>query len=217
RRDVLLHDRRGGDLVVGGQRADRQRTPLQLDAGKALDLRHVDDVLGPGEAQLHGRNERVAAGQKLRLLLPSQEPRRLPHRGRAMEFEFVHLLLLDSLNLLSDAHPEGRRPVSKGGARPVLPPSFETPASSAPQDEVSMIHAARGTLAFCKADHTVCGVAGMVRSSVPIASVMALMTAAGAAIAPASPQPLMPSGLPGHLVTVVSILNIGRSCARGMQ
>ena len=44
----------------------------------------------------------------------------------------------------------------------------------------------------------------MAMSSLPIASVMALITAAGAAIAPASPQPLMPSGLPGHGVVVVS-------------
>ena len=57
----------------------------------------------------------------------------------------------------------------------------------------------------------------MLRSSVPIASVMALITAAGAAIAPASPQPLMPSGLDGHLVTVMSTVNAGKSSARGMQ
>ena len=43
-------------------------------------------------------------------------------------------------------------------------------------------------------------------ASVPIASVMALITAAGAAMAPASPQPLMPSGLDGHFVIVVSDL-----------
>jgi hypothetical protein len=47
-------------------------------------------------------------------------------------------------------------------------------------------------LDFRSAAQTVAGVAGMARSSVPIASVMALMTAAGAAMAPASPQPLMP-------------------------
>jgi hypothetical protein len=39
-------------------------------------------------------------------------------------------------------------------------------------------------------------------SYAPIASVMALITAAGAPIAPASPQPLTPSGLPGHSVVV---------------
>jgi hypothetical protein len=57
----------------------------------------------------------------------------------------------------------------------------------------------------------------MAKSSVPMASVMALMTATGAAIAPASPQPLIPSGFDGDGVRVISTLSVGRSCARGMQ
>ncbi len=71
--------------------------------------------------------------------------------------------------------------------------------------------------AFCNACHTACAVAGMAKSSVPIASVMALMTATGAAIAPASPQPLMPSGFEGDFVMVMSTFSAGRSWARGMQ
>ena len=71
-------------------------------------------------------------------------------------------------------------------------------------------YAALRLLTFCNADHTACAVAGMANSSVPIASVSALMTAAGAAIAPASPQPLMPSGLHGDLVVVMSTLSIGQ-------
>src|SRR6185436_17876315 len=63
---------------------------------------------------------------------------------------------------------------------------------------------------FWTAAHTVAGVAGIAISSVPTASVIAFITAAGAAIAPASPQPLMPSGLDGHFVSVVSTLNAGR-------
>ena len=70
--------------------------------------------------------------------------------------------------------------------------------------------------AFRIAAHTVDGVAGMARSSLPMASVIALTTAAGAAIAPASPQPLMPSGFDGHFVTVVSTLRCGRFSARGI-
>ena len=58
--------------------------------------------------------------------------------------------------------------------------------------------------AFCNAAHTVGGLAGIATASVPMASVIALMTAAGAAIAPASPHPLMPRGLEGDFVTVVS-------------
>jgi hypothetical protein len=72
-------------------------------------------------------------------------------------------------------------------------------------------------LVFCNACHTVCAVAGIAKSSVPIASVMALITATGAAIAPASPQPLMPRGFEGDFVMVKSTLSVGRLCARGMQ
>src|SRR5262249_30990999 len=60
------------------------------------------------------------------------------------------------------------------------------------------------------------GVAGISSLLLPIASVIALITAAEAPIAPASPQPLTPSGLPGHSVVVCESLNDGRSSARGM-
>src|ERR1051326_8361221 len=76
--------------------------------------------------------------------------------------------------------------------------------------------ALRAPFDFWIALHTADAVAGMVTCSLPIASVIALMTAAGAAIAPASPQPLMPSGVDGHLVTVMSTLNVGRACAGGL-
>ena len=46
------------------------------------------------------------------------------------------------------------------------------------------------------------GVAGISNLLWPIASVIALITAAEAPIAPASPQPFTPSGLPGHKVVV---------------
>src|SRR5262245_17992523 len=69
----------------------------------------------------------------------------------------------------------------------------------------------------CSAFHTVCGVAGMGRSLTPKASVMAFITAAGPAMAPASPQPFMPIGLDGHLVSVKPSLNDATSVARGMQ
>ena len=131
--------------------------PRHLDAGQALDLREVDEMLRPGEPQLHGRNQRVSAGEELGLFLLGQEARGLPHGRRPVVGECVHRDLL-------------------------------------------LCSALRRLFAFCNACHTACAVAGMAKSSVPIASVMALMTAAGAAIAPASPQPLMPSGLDGHLV-----------------
>ena len=46
---------------------------------------------------------------------------------------------------------------------------------------------------------------------------MALITAGVEPMQPASPQPFMPSGLPGQTVSVVITSNIGRSSARGMQ
>src|ERR1700704_2834303 len=64
--------------------------------------------------------------------------------------------------------------------------------------------------------HTRSGVAGISRLLLPMASVMALITAAGAPIAPASPHPLIPSGLPGHSVVVCCSLNEGTSSARGI-
>src|ERR1700754_4985617 len=60
------------------------------------------------------------------------------------------------------------------------------------------------------------GDAGMAISVTPMASVMALITAGGEPMAPASPQPLTPSGLPGHGVFEVETLNDGRLSARGM-
>ena len=61
-----------------------------------------------------------------------------------------------------------------------------------------------------------CGVAGISRSRVPSASVSAFITAAGAPIAPASPQPFTPSGLWVHGVSLVPTLKAGTSSARGM-
>src|SRR5262245_10763407 len=71
--------------------------------------------------------------------------------------------------------------------------------------------------AFCAAFHTALGVAGMAMSSWPNASVMALITAAGAAMAPASPQPFTPRGFEGQGVLVMATWKVGKSPARGMQ
>src|SRR5262249_26025474 len=59
------------------------------------------------------------------------------------------------------------------------------------------------------ARHTFSGVAGISKRFTPRASVMALMTAAGAAIAPASPQPFTPIGFDGHFVIVMPIPKSG--------
>src|SRR5690606_19888147 len=80
--------------------------------------------------------------------------------------------------------------------------------------------AASGVAAACIACQTRCGVAGMSSRSTPrgrSASITAFMTAAGAAIAPASPHPFTPSGLCGQGVSCVMTVKDGRSSARGMQ
>src|SRR5262249_47057029 len=130
-------------------------------------------MLGPSQAQLHRRDQGVAAGQQLGFLFLGQQARGLPYRRRPVLGGCVH------------------RERSYAALRLLLP--------------------------FCKACHPVCAVAGFAKPSVPFASVMALMPATGAAIAPASPQPLMPSGFDGDAVLVMSTLSAGRSWARGMQ
>jgi len=63
---------------------------------------------------------------------------------------------------------------------------------------------------------TLCGVAGIGMSFTPRASVIALISAAGEPIAPASPQPFTPSGLWVQGVSFVPTLNDGTSSARGI-
>src|SRR6185437_6978902 len=54
-----------------------------------------------------------------------------------------------------------------------------------------------------RARQTFSGVAGISNSLTPSASVTAFITAAGAAMAPASPQPFTPKGLDGQAVIVM--------------
>ena len=51
----------------------------------------------------------------------------------------------------------------------------------------------------------------------PMASQTALITAGGAPMAPASPQPRTPSALVGLTVTLVDTSKLGRPAALGMQ
>ena len=73
-----------------------------------------------------------------------------------------------------------------------------------------------GASAGCRARHTFSAVAG-IEMRTPIASVMAFITAGGAPIAPASPQPLTPSVLWVQGVTVMATWKLGTSSALGMQ
>ena len=55
-------------LGVAGHRPDPQLVALEADVGElAGEVVDVDEVLGPGEAQLHHREQRVAAGDEPRL------------------------------------------------------------------------------------------------------------------------------------------------------
>jgi hypothetical protein len=56
-----------------------------------------------------------------------------------------------------------------------------------------------------------------IETRTPIASVTAFMTAGGAPIAPASPQPLTPSVLCVHGVSVSATWKLGTLSALGMQ
>src|ERR1700682_3724535 len=109
-----------------------------------------------------------------------------------------------------------------------LPPVLASAAAASAPDlarwysNAYMVNSSRGfdyCLALWSACHTRCGVAGMSRYFTPdvdSASCTAFMSAAGAPTAPASPQPLAPSGLWVHGVTLVATLNDGRSSERGM-
>src|SRR6185503_9109517 len=73
---------------------------------------------------------------------------------------------------------------------------------------IHMKPAQRAGMAFA-ARQTFSGVAGMSKALTPSASVIAFITAAGDAIAPASPQPFTPSGLDGDFVIVVPTSKFG--------
>ena len=55
----------GLQLTVPGQRSDGHVAAPVLDVGQAGDPPEVDENLGHGQAQLHERQQRVAAGKKL--------------------------------------------------------------------------------------------------------------------------------------------------------
>ena len=152
-RAVLLGERVVVQLVVARARPDRQvvaPVPHPAQLGHPAD---VDQRARLGEAQLHQREEAVAAGDELGVLL------------RAQQLEGV-------VGQLRDLVVEACRD----------------------HDRASWI-----------AFQTLSGVAGRSRSVTPRcerASMTAPTTAGGAAIVPASPIPLTPSGFVGLGVTV---------------
>jgi len=62
---------------MGRHRADGERASAHLDACQPVYLGEIDQVLGTGKPQLHGRNKRMAAGKELCFLLLGEQARRL--------------------------------------------------------------------------------------------------------------------------------------------
>ena len=60
-RVVLGEDGRGEDLGMRDHRAEDDLIALHLDAAKLIEVVDVDEDVGPGETQLHHRQEAVAA------------------------------------------------------------------------------------------------------------------------------------------------------------
>src|SRR5207244_3345340 len=67
--ELRLHHRRRLDLPVGGHRADREHVAVLLDPREPGDLAQVDQVLGLRQPQLHHRDQAVAAGEQLGVVL----------------------------------------------------------------------------------------------------------------------------------------------------
>ena len=88
-----LHRRRRLHRIVGGHGADDEGAALLLDAGQPGHLAKVDEVRGPGEPELHRRQQAVAAGQQLGVVLVlAQQIERFLDRagGVVVELGWIH-------------------------------------------------------------------------------------------------------------------------------
>jgi hypothetical protein len=72
------------------RRADYQRTALHLDRVEPFDVGKVDQMRRAGQALLHDRHQRMAAGDHLGVFVLEEEIGGLPHGARTVVFEFVH-------------------------------------------------------------------------------------------------------------------------------
>src|SRR3954452_17374879 len=187
RRDSFPCVRAAQDIEVGGCRLDVERVGREFDADQLLYPCQVDDVGRRGQPLLHDRDQGVTAGEVFGIGALCEQRGGFVYAGGPMINRLVH----DSFSLFDPARVLSARAASASprGVRYALPGM---------------------------ACQTRSGVAGISSRLLPIASVIALMTAADAPIAPASPQPLTPSGLPGQSVVVWFSLNEGRSSARGI-
>src|SRR3954464_12085070 len=161
---------------VGGHRPDPPLAVLALRAAEPADLAQVDEHRRRREAQLHERQERVAAGEDLGVLAAlGQRPERVLERLRRGVLEL------------------GRDHCAPPSVGLVGPEPAEPPPCSSSERPCSVL---RGPPASWMACQTRIGVSGMSMKLTPsgrMASMTAFVTAAVAAIVPASPTPLTPS------------------------
>src|SRR2546421_5741056 len=171
-RQLLLEQVGELDVVMAGQRADRDMAILFADVIEVADAADVDQEGRRGEAQLHERDEAMPAGEDLRLLAVLDQ---LCNRFRKCAGDDV---------------------IECGWNHRFAPPLR------------------------CISAQSFCGVAGIATSLTPngsSASTMAFMTAGVEAIVPASPMPLVPSGVTGLRVMVDASSKDGTSEAVGIR
>jgi hypothetical protein len=83
-----LQHRAGDEVVLDRHRADAHGRAAVLDAPQLVDAVQVDQVLGLREAQLHHRQQAVAAGQQLGFAAQAaQQADSLGHRARCVVIE----------------------------------------------------------------------------------------------------------------------------------
>lgn len=76
------------ELVLGGHRADDNFAALETNPFQLGDAGKVDEMGRHGEAQLHHRNEAMAAGDETGVgIQPAKQGDRLRETGRAMILE----------------------------------------------------------------------------------------------------------------------------------
>ena len=91
RGDGALDLGRGCHRGVRGHRADAHGVAVDADALELADLRQVDEVARGRQAQLHRREQRLAAAQQLAVRRTRDQLRRVGNGSRAMKVEVVHL------------------------------------------------------------------------------------------------------------------------------
>ena len=84
---LLAQERARRDVVVAGQRADRDPIAVVLDVREVGEPSDVDEKGRLGEAQLHERQQRVPAGQQLRVLALPEQADRVVDGGRNLVVE----------------------------------------------------------------------------------------------------------------------------------